>query len=284
MRRRPLKESNTRRALVALTALVALATAADSYAGPTPVQQCQSGKNKTAGKYAACRENAEAKLAAGGEPGKYTNAITKCADKFAAAWQKLEDKALAAGYACPSVGDAAVIDGKVTATTDTIAALVGGMRFEDNGDGTVTDHQTGLQWEQKTNLDYTPNLADPHDADNIYTWNTTPGGTAPNGTIFTDFLDKLNGGLGANTCLAGQCDWRLPTVEELQTLLLTAYPCGTSPCIDPIFGPTLDNGYWSSTTSSFSPASAQRVDFYDGYVDNPVKTTSKYVRAVRGGS
>jgi hypothetical protein len=128
MRRRPL-ESRTRRALVTLTALVALATAAESYAGPTPAQQCQSGKNKAAGKYAACRGNAEAKLATSRDATKYGEAIIKCADKFAAAWQKLEDKAVAAGSACPSVGDATDIDGKVTETTDTIAALVGGARF-----------------------------------------------------------------------------------------------------------------------------------------------------------
>src|SRR5713101_3450419 len=67
-----------------------------------------------------------------------------------------------------------------------------GPRFVDNGDGTVTDHQTGLQWEKKVALDDTPNLADPHDADNNYTWNTTIGGTDPNGTAFTDFLGKLN--------------------------------------------------------------------------------------------
>ena len=55
---------------------------------------------------------------------------------------------MGAGTTCPSVGDATSIDGKIAATTDTVAALVG-LRFEDNGDRTVTDHQTNLQWEQK---------------------------------------------------------------------------------------------------------------------------------------
>src|SRR5262245_49180117 len=286
MRRRPLKDSSTRCALVTSIALVALATAAESYGG-TPAQQCQAGKNKAAGKYAACRGNAEARLAASGDAITYGEAITKCADRFAAVWQKVEDRAVAAGSACPTVGDATDIDGKVTASTDTIAALVAGNRFEDNGDGTVTDHQTGLQWEQKANLDDTPNLADPHDADNTYTWNTTMGGTTPNGEVFTDFLDKLNGGLGTHTCFAGfDCDWRLPTIIELQTILLDPYPCGTSPCIDPIFGPTVADAYWSSTTVSAYPANAHRVDFYDGYMESSGagKDISKHVRAVRGGS
>ncbi len=40
--------------------------------------------NKTAGTYAACRENAEAKLAAGGAPSKYADALDKCETKFSA--------------------------------------------------------------------------------------------------------------------------------------------------------------------------------------------------------
>ena len=156
-----------RRALVTLIAVVSLATATGSHAGVTPEQACQSGKNKTAGKYAACRENAESKLATSGDTTKYGEAITKCGDKFTVAWQKLEDKAVAAGSACPSVGDATGIAGRVTATTDTVAALVAGNRFEDNLDGTVTDRETGLQWEQKTTaVGSGVNLADPHDVDN----------------------------------------------------------------------------------------------------------------------
>jgi hypothetical protein len=151
---------------ILVTTALLLLTAATTVAAPTPEQQCQAGKNKAAGKYAACRENAEAKLATSGDVTKFGQAITKCGEKLTAAWQKLEAKAVAAATTCPSVGDAAGIAGKVTATTDTVAALVGGLRFEDNGDGTVTDHQTGLQWEQKVSPG--GGLADPHDVDNVY--------------------------------------------------------------------------------------------------------------------
>ena len=47
-----------------------------------------------------------------------------------------------------------------------------GGRFKDNGDQTVTDNLSGLVWEKKDNLDDSTNFADPHDADNDYTWST----------------------------------------------------------------------------------------------------------------
>ena len=257
-----------------LAVLVAgLVAVAPAQAGPTPADQCQAGKNKAAGKYAACRANAEAKLATSGDAQKHFDTILKCGYKLTGAWQKLQNKAVAAGSACPSVNDAFDIEDKVSATTDTVAALVGGARFEDNGDGTITDHKTGLQWEKKTSPGGGP--IDPHDVDNTYAW--TFGGFSPNGTVFTDILAKLNGADGG-TCLVNKCDWRLPTLLELQLIL--PYPCG-SPCIDPIFGPTAAGYYWSATTDS--PNAAFVVSFADGDAFSALKTSMYDVRAVRTG-
>jgi hypothetical protein len=64
------------------------------------------------------------------------------------------------------------------------------------------------------------------DKDNVCSWSV--GGSAADGTAFTTFLPALNGG-----CFAGQCDCRLPTIYELHPIVLEAYPCTTSPCIDP---------------------------------------------------
>src|SRR6266446_8828956 len=52
-------------------------------------------------------------------------------------------------------------------------------RFVDNGDGTVTDNQTGLMWEKKENLDGTTDVSNQHDADNPYQW--TASLSAPDG-------------------------------------------------------------------------------------------------------
>ena len=85
--------------------------------------------------------------------------------------------------------------------------------------------------------------------------------------------------------LAGHYDWRAPNVVELRTILLTPFPCGTNPCIDPIVGPTAVSSYWASTSDAPVPAGAWSVHFLDGFVTVFSKsTTSLRVRAVRGGS
>jgi uncharacterized protein DUF1566 len=162
------------------------------------------------------------------------------------------------------------------------------QRFVDSGNGTVTDNQTGLQWEKKDNLDSSANLSDPHDADNTYTWSSS--GTAADGTVFTDFLSQLNNCVSADGStitggFAGHCDWRLPTIAELQTILLAPFLCGTNPCIDPIFGPTKSLEYWSATTSAGFPNDAWGVGFADGHVlgSGAKSSGGTYARAVRSG-
>jgi hypothetical protein len=185
-------------------------------------------------------------------------------------------------------------------------------RFVDYGDGTVTDNQTGLQWEKKTgarqvgpgtDCDRDPSAcaADPHNVKWVYWWSDS--GTAPDGNVFTSFLNALNGGAtGVGNCVsadgatisggfAGHCDWRLPTSVELQSIVdLDQSGCGTAenPCIDVnAFGVTAATGYWSSTTVSSQATQAWIVDFYDGATDEYAQKAccqfSFFARAVRGG-
>lgn len=241
----------------------------------TDVEKCEAAKNKIAGKYAFCRQKAEAKAIKTGAAPDYT----KCDATFADKWMKAETKG---GGMCPTNGDQTDIQGQVTADADFIALKLTGLRFVDNGDGTVTDVQTGLMWEQKDDA------GGIHDKDTLYAWSSS--GTAPDGPAFTVFLATLNNGTSADGtaiggCFAGHCDWRLPTSAELQTILLAPFPCGTNPCIDAVFGPTGSSFYWSSTTTAGSATDAWVVYFDTGLVGTFIKSfvAGVYVRAVRGG-
>lgn len=144
--------------------------------------------------------------------------------------------------------------------------------YLDNGDGTITDTKTGLMWE-KLSDDGTI-----HDKDAAYTWTAA-------------VLTKV-ATLNANG-FAGFSDWRVPNVNELQSLVRygAAYPA-----VDPAFDTgcaasctvltcscTQSNIYWSSSTYLDVPSIGWAVYFNDGYVVGYLKVNNGYVRAVRGG-
>jgi hypothetical protein len=220
-------------------------------------------------------------------------ARTKFDDPVRGCFAKLE-----ARRSCGTVGDAAMIESKLDqVVADVVGALDPALRFEDIG-FTVIDHLTGLEWEKKRNRDgpyvVCPgggiSCDDPHDADNIYSWSASR--TAADGSVFTIFLGGLNDcsfdGLRlqvGNAGFAGHCDWRLPTLAELRTIVdLGAPGCGSgAPCIVSLFGDTSPDHYWSSSTSVNEPLDGYGVNFYYGSVADGTKTGSSYVRAVRGG-
>jgi hypothetical protein len=275
---------------------------------------CQSNKNKIAGKYAYCRQKAEAKFAVTADAVVRAAALQKCVDKYAALWPIVEGKADAAGDPCPTTGDQAsvqsFIDGATTSLADALAGapsgLATGQRLEtgqsacydttgtaiscagtgqdgellmgltrqyvDDGNGTITDLRTGLTWEK---------LCDDggvHDKDTFRTWTQAFAKVA-----------ALNG-----LAFAGHADWRLPNVNELQSLpdygavlpavspeLNTACAAG---CSVLTCSCTTSNFYWTSTTVATNKANAWIVGFDAGAVGAGSKASSYYVRAVRGGS
>ena len=145
--------------------------------------------------------------------------------------------------------------------------------YADNGNGTITDTRTGLIWE-KLSDDGTI-----HDKDTAGTWTNA----------FSTKVAMLNA-----DSFAGFTDWRVPNVNELQSLVSYG---ASYPAINAAFNancaPTCSvltcsctqlSAYWSSSTYQDIPSRAWVVYFNDGYVVGYLKTDNGYVRAVRGGS
>ena len=171
-----------------------------------------------------------------------------------------------------------------------------GGHYIDCGDGTLIDSTTGLMWEQAQTCG-TPDGLDfnnPRCDQNFYAWsglsfNFIVGNKYINdGALFTDFLARLNGQLsfdGNTTCFANHCDWRIPTMGELRTILLAQYPnCSSSPCLDPAFGPTVATFFWSSTTSWPDQSIGWLLSFDNGALFADYKNFGNKARAVRGGT
>jgi hypothetical protein len=189
------------------------------------------------------------------------------------------------------------------------AAQAQNHHYRDNGDGTVSDLDTGLMWEKKTGtvidhpkgdsyVCWTPkDCPDVHNVNKVYKWSEHISREdrvgAPDGLVFTYFLATLNGEVSSDGqtitgCFANHCDWRLPSIDELKTIV-DSNVGQSEPTIDAIFGPTIPSYYWSATTvekDRYEGFTAWVLDFGKarGGAETFVKDGVLYVRAVRGGS
>ena len=219
-------------------------------------ESCLAAKLTAAGNFRKCRDGQRARLLQS-KPADVAKCSTKFQDKIA----NLSEKASKAGIAC---------------------------RYGDNGDGTVTDYDTQLQWEKKAAMAAGDAV---HLVSNSYPWGSA---NEADGDAFTFVLSHLNNcsfapGIVLNfSGFAFHCDWRLPTLGDLATIVDESQGfCGggSGACIDPIFGPTAAAFTWSSTTDTDDAHDAWGVFFGDGVlIDNPkVDAITNHVRAVRGG-
>jgi hypothetical protein len=134
----------------------------------------------------------------------------------------------------------------------------------------VKDNVTGLVWEVKTDD------GGIHDKDNTYRWGGVTAQGSGYGTYYDDWDSLVNG--SNSEALCGYSDWRVPTIEELQSIVNYNR---TGPSIDTAYFPnTVSSDFWSSSPSAPYSDSAWYVYFaygyaanfkYDRYYDAPVR-------------
>jgi YVTN family beta-propeller protein len=136
--------------------------------------------------------------------------------------------------------------------------------YVDHADGTVTHTPTSLMWKRCAEGQ-----------------NWSGGGCSGSASTFTWDAAKL-----LTSTFAGNSDWRLPTSEELATLV--DYTAATAPAINTTLFPNTSSSYfWSASayagTYAGSSSYAWPVYFYDGVVTNDFKYNAYQVRLVRAG-
>ncbi|MCX6225695.1 MAG: DUF1566 domain-containing protein [Bacteroidia bacterium] len=138
----------------------------------------------------------------------------------------------------------------VRAVRDPIISSFSGAHFTDNGNETITDNYTGLNWQK---------IQSPISL----TWEEA--------LVYSHTLT-----------LAGKSDWRLPNVKELQSLNDVSL---FNPSFDKSYFVTVSSGnFWSSTTLPNATVRAWDINVYYGIVSYNDKTLKQNVLLVRGGS
>jgi hypothetical protein len=140
------------------------------------------------------------------------------------------------------------------------------LSYTDNGNGMVTDNNTGLIWQKYENAP-------------AYNWYQASG-------TYHATYNPTSQNVCGSLNLGGYSDWRLPSKKELITIVDYSIPY-PGPTVNIRYFPnTHASYYWSSTTYVFSQDFAWHVAFYYGYVGYDYgedRSDGMYVRCVRGG-
>jgi hypothetical protein len=129
-------------------------------------------------------------------------------------------------------------------------------RFQTVGD-CVSDNLTGLMWSRNANR---------------------PGG-ARTWQQALDYVASVNSGSG----LCGYFDWRLPNVNELESLVHADWPDTSDWLNTQGFELVQEANYWSSSTSVDDRDYAWAVGLWDGYLFPYAKNYEYFVWPVRNG-
>jgi hypothetical protein len=215
------------------------------------------------------------------------------------------DAANAAGALTKVGGGGAGFDFTKIANNGTV--LAAGAALGDNATdwACARDNVTGLVWEIKVN-----NTSHLRHQDHLYTWysdatrsdgtnaaqNGGSAGTANGGSCFNKYDAATNptgnycdsAGYVAAINAANLCnahDWRMPTAEELRSLVDYAKSGTGLATIDTTYFPNTSlNSFWSGSTFASSGSNGWIVDFLNGSDNFSViaKSNSYRIRLVRG--
>jgi len=146
-------------------------------------------------------------------------------------------------------------------------------RFTDNSNGTITDNLTGLIWLKDAGCF------------------ATVGGITKGTDAATSDLTWTNALIWSNSLTSGSCgltdgspvgDWRLPNINELESLVDLQNANPAIPAGHPFIN-VQANGYWSSSSYADFTGYAWLVKMVYGYVDVGNKGSGYYVWPVRAG-
>ena len=143
------------------------------------------------------------------------------------------------------------------------------IRFSANNDGSVTDNLTGLVWSKDADLMRSRDpLLDTDDlnGDGAVTW-----------IHALDYIKKLN-----SENYLGYNDWRLPTLNELVSLVNQGEPDSSAWLNELAFFNAVPHPYWSSTSGAGNAGTAWTVSMQGGHVNTAGKTGTRHVWPVRG--
>jgi hypothetical protein len=199
------------------------------------------------------------------------------------------DAANAAGVLYKAGAGTKGFDFTKIANNDGVLSADATLGTDPNSWACTYDNTTGLLWEVKTAIS-----TDLRYAGNTYTWYSTDTNTnggysgTSDGGLCTGAIECDTQSFVAAVNAAALCthsDWRMPTVQELKTIVDYSRPYdGSFPAVDGTYFPNIQQSpYWTGVNYAGGSAYAWYVVFNGGYTVANDKGYEYYVLLVRTG-